>query len=84
MDAFQSQSVDTCVGFLGGRAEREDWCKADVYQRRPCVGSTAEAYLDCRVRVVDPAANVPRPNQINALQLLEPARKTTGSEDTRY
>ena len=36
------------------------------------------------MRVIYLVTNVPRPDQVNALQLLELACKTTGSEDPRY
>jgi len=35
------------------------------------------------MRVVYPVTNVPRSNQVNALQLLEPACKATGSKNSR-
>jgi hypothetical protein len=34
--------------------------------------------------VVYPKTDVPRPNQIDALQLGEPVGKTTGFEESRY
>jgi len=66
------------------RVGRPDGCKADVNQCRPRIGAAAEPYSDCRVRVVYPVTNVPRPNQVDALQLGEPACKATGSEESRY
>ena len=70
LHAFESGGSSTAdLGALrGGPAEKRTLLNAALAS-----AGLLKPYSDCCVRVVDPVTNVPRPNQVNALQLLEPA-----------